>query len=358
MSLTIKEKQRAPNYSQPRRVTDYSHIADKIGKLPVGDRTEIIGQAIGLAAGTEPKRINPLAGDLFDSGLSAGALARALGVSGSAGLFTSSELLESVRQSLILIRDDVLSMDLPEHWAVCGQIMARDLAPLDVPQIGEAWAFDIDGELSEIPATTVTIKGESAQIHTIGAIAYVTRQAILNCQWDLIGSVTRELLEAVQRRERSMVVDVLTGNPVMADGVQMFAESRGNLLSEVRDDNASVGALFSAFRGLTGRNGEKLTPRVGAICIPSDWFVPAQVLRAQFFPGVSIFDDPRLESVTVLPPPDQHAVIGLVRMGPKPEITVKKMFDDRWGIRVLDWTGAAAISTRAVQAPAQLGEAE
>lgn len=343
--------------NQVRRVPDYSHIADRIGKLPQADRTEILGQAIALAAGTEAKRLNPLSADLYESGLNAGALARALSVNGATGLFTSSELMESVRQSLILIRDDVLSLAVPEHWSICGQIMARDLAPMDVPQVGEAWAHQIDGELAEIPPTTITIKGESAQIHTIGAIAYATRQAIVNCQWDLIGSMTRELLEAVQRRERSMVVEVLTSNPVMADGVQMFAESRGNLLSEVRDNNESVGALFSAFRSLKGRHGEELTPRVGAICIPSDWFVPAQVLRAQFFPGVVVFDDPRLQSVTVLPPPDQHPVIGLVRMGPRPEIALKRTLDDRWGIRCLDWTGAAAISARAVQAPAALGEA-
>lgn len=339
-------------------VQDFRSAPERVASLPMSDRREIIAQSLAAVMGADCGRIHPLAHDMARFGrVEQKDLIAALGVKGSTGLFTSGDLMESVRQSLLLLTRPPADAAPPEHWGICGQIIAADLRAIDAPQLTEAWAFDIDAELSEVPATTMHVRGEAISVRTLGAIGFVSRAAVINCQWDLVASMTRELIDAVQRRERSMVVDVLTNNPVMADGTALFAESRGNLLAEVRDSNESVGELFAAFRNLKGTNGEHLTPPLGAVAIPSDWVVPAMVLRANILPGITIFDDPRLTSVTVLPPPQLHPVIGLARMGPRPEIAVKKMLDDRWGIRVMDWTGAAAISARAVQAPAALGAA-
>ncbi len=346
MSLTIKEKQSAPNYSQPRRVPDYSHIADRIGKLPQADRIEIVAQAAALAGGVEARRLNPLAGDLYDSGLSAAALVRALNVSGSAGLFTSADLMEATRQSLVLIASTLMETVRPEHWAICGRIDARDFRDIALPQVTEGWVFEVNGELAEIPASSIRVHGETLQMKTFGAIANISRQAVINGEFNIIAAHTRELVNACYRRERSAVIAALIDGRLMADGLPLFHADRGNLVAS--DDILDV---WQAYRGLTGANGEYLTLPVGAvIASPRRVFVNA-VITQDLLPGLTVFDDPRLTTTIIMPPPAVAPVIGLATMSEQPEIAIKRI-GDNWGVRVMHWFAAGPVSAHAASGTA------
>jgi hypothetical protein len=328
------------------RAPDYSHISDRIGKLPQADRIEVVGQAAALAGGVEAKRLNPLAGDLYDSGLSAAALVRALGVNGSAGLFTSADLMEATRQSLVLVVDSLMEAIRPEHWSIVGRIDAQDLRDVVLPQLTEGWVFELDSELQEIPSTSIKVHGETIQMKAFGSIANMTRQAVINGEFSVMAAHTRELVNACYRRERSAVIAALIDGRLMADGLPLFHADRGNLVGT--DDILDV---WQKYRELTGANGEYLTLPVGAvIASPRRVFVNA-VITQDLLPGLTVFDDPRLTTTIVMPPPKVAPVIGLATMSEQPEIVIKRV-GDNWGVRVLHWFGAGPVSAHAASGTA------
>lgn len=342
--MSIRMDQLRPRASA--RVPDYSHISDRIGKLPAADRIEVVAQAAALAGGVEAKRLNPLAGDLFDSGLSAAALVRALGVNGSSGLFTSADLMEATRQSLILVISDMMESIRPEHWSIVGRINAQDLRDIALPQLTEGWVFELDSELQEIPSTSIQVHGETIQMKAFGSIVNMTRQAVINGEFSVMAAHTRELVNACYRRERSAVISALIDGRLMADGLPLFHADRGNLVGS--DDILDV---WQAYRGLTGSNGEYLTLPVGAvIASPRRVFVNA-VITQDLLPGLTVFDDPRLTTTIIMPPPKVAPVIGLATMSDQPEIVIKRI-GDNWGIRVLHWFGAGPVSAHAASGTA------
>src|SRR5690606_20732694 len=71
--------------------------------------------------------------------------------------------------------------------------------------------------------------------------------------------IPREMIQAALRLEDSLAVGVLTGNPVMGDGNQLFSAAHGNLAAD--DDiapisTASLARTLNVFRRRTGITAE------------------------------------------------------------------------------------------------------
>lgn len=76
---------------------------------------------------------------------------------------------------------------------------------------------------------TVSDRGEPIALATYGRILRITRQAIINDDLSLVGTMPRRMGRAARRTVGNLVYAILTGNPNMSDGVALFHASHGNL---------------------------------------------------------------------------------------------------------------------------------
>jgi hypothetical protein len=331
--------------------------AEGVAMLPASDRREIVAHAIALAVGLDVDRPNPLAGDLMIPKMGGDLLvsgrlrprdvATALGLDSVRGLFTSNDLLESVRTALLLVRpypDDV------EHRAICGKIDASDFRPIDAPRVDGGYSFEL-GESQEIPPINVRVGGEQITLKAFGAVAHITREAIVNCDFGLMAATQRELVSAAYRRERSAVVQLLNSNPVLADGVAMFDAARGNLSASAVGMNADgLGSLHGLLRSLPGSAGVPLNLRGRVLTVPATRAVAARQAVRESGLDWTVFDDAELSGAKLLPSPEIAPAVGLALISDRPEIVLRRDINDRWGVRCLAWHGTAALSHRAVSA--------
>lgn len=96
---------------------------------------------------------------------------------------------------------------------------------------------------------TVGDRGENIVLATYGKLLRITRQAIINDDLSLLGSVPRKMGRAARRTVGDLVYAVLTSNPTMSDGVALFHANHGNLAaSGAALSVASLGAARSAMR--------------------------------------------------------------------------------------------------------------
>jgi len=76
---------------------------------------------------------------------------------------------------------------------------------------------------------TVGDRGEGITLATYGKLIKITRQAIINDDLSLLGSVPRKMGRAARRTVGNLAYAVLTGNPNLADGVALFHADHNNL---------------------------------------------------------------------------------------------------------------------------------
>ena len=78
---------------------------------------------------------------------------------------------------------------------------------------------------------TVGDRGETITLATYGRLLRITRQAIINDDLQLFTKLPRDMARAAKRTIGNLVYAVLTGNPVMDDGVALFHADHKNLAS-------------------------------------------------------------------------------------------------------------------------------
>jgi hypothetical protein len=126
-------------------------------------------------------------------------------------------------------------------------------------------------------------RGETVLLATYGKKFSITRQAIINDDLDAFTRVPRLMGRAAIRTIGDLVYAVLTGNPVMSDGVALFHANHGNL---VNTGTAITTASVDAMRvGMATQKlgGVPLNIRTKYLLVPVALQGIANVVRASEF---------------------------------------------------------------------------
>ena len=126
-------------------------------------------------------------------------------------------------------------------------------------RLGELGRLEPLAESGEITATGRAENGESLKLGTFARGLSVSRELMINDDLNLLGDTTRAFGEAAAATEADLMVEVLTGNPNLSDGVAVFHASRGNLAAGGTGLTVpSVAAARKAMRGVKGLDGKTL----------------------------------------------------------------------------------------------------
>jgi len=100
---------------------------------------------------------------------------------------------------------------------------ASDFRPIERLRLGGMGLLKEVTEQGEITATSTVEVGESYVVKTFGRIFGLSRKALINDDTGAFGRVTAELGKAAAAAEASALAALLLANPVMGDGVALFA---------------------------------------------------------------------------------------------------------------------------------------
>ncbi|QZA80188.1 prohead protease/major capsid protein fusion protein [Deefgea piscis] len=156
-----------------------------------------------------------------------------------------------------------------ERWARKGNL--TDFRPSTRVTISSAAQLERVGEHGEIKQGFLNDAGEQIQLASYAKKIGITRQVIINDDLDVFGRIPLAFANGALQMESQMVYGILTGNPVMADGVALFHASRGNL--------AGAGSAISVAALAAGRAAMRLqkdpTSKEPLNLLPSFLIVPA-----------------------------------------------------------------------------------
>ncbi|MCC7416145.1 MAG: Clp protease ClpP [Acidobacteria bacterium] len=123
----------------------------------------------------------------------------------------------------------------------------------------------VDG--AEYKSATVGERGETIQLATYGKLFSITRQTIINDDLDAFSKIPMRMGRAAIRTVGNLVYAVLTGNPAMADSVNLFDAAHNNLLSSAAIDTSSVDLMRVAMAKQTD-NSAPLNIRLAYLIVP------------------------------------------------------------------------------------------
>lgn len=122
-------------------------------------------------------------------------------------------------------------------------------------------------EGGEYQEATVGERGEQIKLATYGRMFSITRQAIINDDLDAFSKIPRKMGAAAMRTVGNLVYAILTANPKMADGVDLFHSTHNNLLTAAVPSTAAIDAMMAKMRLQKDAEGTALNLRMAyALC--------------------------------------------------------------------------------------------
>lgn len=166
-------------------------------------------------------------------------------------------------------------------WARPGRL--SDFRPATRVAVSASAKLEKVNEHGEFKRGALTDTGESIQLATYAKAIGITRQTIINDDMDVFGRLPQMLAQAAVAMESSLVYGVLTGNPVMADGVALFHANHGNLAGTgAAISVASLGAARGAMRVQKDPgSGEPLNLQPRFLVVPASLETVAQQFISQ-----------------------------------------------------------------------------
>ena len=306
------------------------------------EKHEVVAEALAMAMGVNVAEPHPYAADLAGEGLKAATIAEVFNLARPSAMFTTSDFNLALNQTIGMIAAET-SIVSTEHRAFCKLLDLPNLRPTGVPRYEGGELTERNGAYMEATRLGVVGKGESVSLVNYANYEAVSRQSIINAEWDHVAGIVRELIAAGLRRERTGVVELLEANPALGDGTAWFHSDRGNDISSASLNTTALGAAYAALRGLKPSNSDatlELPPAV--LLVPASLEVTARVLVASMANGLSagdpsrnqaglnpaplaVFADTRLTKVYLLPSPAQMPVVGVAHLTGQrqPAITTK-----------------------------------
>jgi hypothetical protein len=142
------------------------------------------------------------------------------------------------------------------------------------------------GDLDEIPEGgeyrhgTIGEYQEQIKLLTYGKKFSITRQAIINDDLSAFTEIPRKMGRAARRKIGDLVFSILTSNPVMADGINLFHANHNNLTAKGSALTvSSIGAARTAMRMQKDASGKAvLNIRPSLLIIPASLEDTAHIL--------------------------------------------------------------------------------
>jgi len=122
-------------------------------------------------------------------------------------------------------------------------------------RLGELGKLAPLSESGEIVATSRAETGETLRIGTFARRLDVTRKLLIDDDLNLFGDMTAALGQAAAQTEADLMVALITGNPAMSDGDQVFDSGRGNVSTPGALNVANLGLARRAMRERKGMDG-------------------------------------------------------------------------------------------------------
>jgi len=163
-----------------------------------------------------------------------------------------------------------------EAWTTRG--ILTDFKPTHRVDLGTFGNLVKIPEGGEYQYGTIGDSGEVTQLATFGKLFSITRQAIINDDLGAFTRIPRLMGRAAPRTVGNLVYAVLTGNPVMADGVALFHANHNNLLTGAGITTTSVDAMRTAMG--TQKDGDAiLNIQLANLLVPRALEGQANVVR-------------------------------------------------------------------------------
>lgn len=131
----------------------------------------------------------------------------------------------------------------------------NDFKPVTRVAISEAPALEEIAEGGEYKSGALSERAESFGIGTYGKMLIISRRAMINDELEAFTRLPQAFGASAARLEADKVYALLTGNPLMSDGVPLFASGHGNLLTGAALSVTSLGGARAAMRKQKGVGG-------------------------------------------------------------------------------------------------------
>jgi ATP-dependent protease ClpP protease subunit len=126
-------------------------------------------------------------------------------------------------------------------------------------------------------------RGETVQLATYGKMFSLTRQTIINDDLDAFTKIPRRMGRAAIRTIGDLVYAILTGNPLMADGKELFHADHKNLVTGSTIHTAAIDAMRVAMATQTDGTATALNIRLAKLLVPVALEGTAKVVRDSEF---------------------------------------------------------------------------
>ena len=165
----------------------------------------------------------------------------------------------------------------------CRQVSASDFKDLHRVQLGEAPALDKVNELGEFKRGSIGESKESYRVETYGKIFAISRQVLINDDLDAFTRVPQLFGTSAANLESDVVWSILTQNPKMGDGKELFHAQHKNLGAQnAALSVAALGKARAAMVKQTGLDGKTVIHvRPGYLLVPASLEMDAEQLIAQ-----------------------------------------------------------------------------
>lgn len=173
--------------------------------------------------------------------------------------------------------------------------------------------LELTPELGEVKYSGLTDAKESYQIATYQRAISFSRQMLINDDLSQLTDMPQRMGAAAKRKESDLVYNILTTSHVMADGVELFATARGNLITNVLDSTglAAAVSLLRKAKDIGGLGYLGLRPKwliVGAdqemdalelLATLNNPTANASAIPSSDFAKISLIVEPRIESAQI-----------------------------------------------------------
>lgn len=136
---------------------------------------------------------------------------------------------------------------------------------------------------AEYKYASVGERGEKVQLATYGRLFSLTRHTVINDDLNAFTKIPKAMGRAAIRTIGDLVYAILTGNPVMSDGLQLFHADHKNLMAASAISTGSVDAMGTAMGTQKDATGSTLNINLAKIIVPRALRGTASVVRDSEF---------------------------------------------------------------------------
>lgn len=213
-----------------------------------------------------------------------------------------------------------------EYHRLVRTIELANFKPVDFPALSLRMSEDDDVPTSEGAEATHRVDvvalraGLSASVRSYMRLFGITRRLVINDQLDVVGAALSEFGIFAARREARAVFGVLTGNPTLADGRELFNATDKNVVADALGE-ASLGAAVAKLRRQTTIGGGETGHAPRFLLVAPEQEVAAWKLVASLTAGnaaapLEVMSDPLIPNGTwfVLADPAIAPVVGFLKL--------------------------------------------